>query len=239
MQDYNSNNNNKVNANTRLICLVVVLVVAFAGSIYGSIYSYINGTHDYSVKAGNEIILVGIIFEAISLAVLYFVLSNQERNLKSIGFSFKWSDIPLSVAIVIFSYIIFVIANISFHKIYFFINGHEFNKIEFKNPYIQSGLTIFSLMLVLINPFYEELIVRAYTITELMDLTNSKFIAIFFSSILQSLYHLYQGGASAFSLFLLFTFNSIYFAKTKRIWPLILAHLYFDLLALLYYSARK
>jgi len=52
----------------------------------------------------------------------------------------------------------------------------------------------------LLNPFFEELIVRAYLMTEIMDLTGSAMLAIATSVLLQASYHLYYGWFGALAL---------------------------------------
>jgi hypothetical protein len=48
-------------------------------------------------------------------------------------------------------------------------------------------------------------------------------------------YHLYQGAPKAFAEIGSFLVFSIYYAKTNRIAPVILAHLYMDMGGTLYY----
>jgi membrane protease YdiL (CAAX protease family) len=86
-----------------------------------------------------------------------------------------------------------------------------------------------------LNPFYEELIVRAYVITELKQLTNSVWKPIILSTLLQTSYHFYQGIPMALGEGAGFLVFSIYYSKTNRIAPIILAHLYIDVGATLYY----
>ncbi len=50
---------------------------------------------------------------------------------------------------------------------------------------------------------------------------------------LQTSYHLYQGLAHAISLAGFFLVLSIYYSRCGRIFPVILAHLYFDVFVLL------
>jgi membrane protease YdiL (CAAX protease family) len=85
---------------------------------------------------------------------------------------------------------------------------------------------------VLLNPFYEELIVRGFLITETEYLYQSRALAIVASVTLQSFYHLYQGLPAALvhaSTFLIF---SIYFARTRRILPVVMTHMFLDVGAL-------
>ncbi len=98
------------------------------------------------------------------------------------------------------------------------------------------GISIATLLFVCLNPFFEELIVRAYVITEVKQLTGSAAKAVLLSTALQTSYHLYPGAPMAFSIGAAFLVVSIYYSKTGRITPVILAHLYFDLGTTLWFA---
>jgi len=82
---------------------------------------------------------------------------------------------------------------------------------------------------VLLNPFFEELIVRAYLMTEVQDLTGSSALAILVSVIVQFSYHLYYGWAGAISLSFQFLIFALYYARSRNISPVIVAHGLFDI----------
>ncbi len=83
------------------------------------------------------------------------------------------------------------------------------------------------------NPFFEELIVRAYLMTEVRTLTGSWILSAALSVVVQSSYHLYYGWGGAIALSFLFLAFSIYYARTQRATPIIIAHGIFDFLALI------
>jgi membrane protease YdiL (CAAX protease family) len=82
---------------------------------------------------------------------------------------------------------------------------------------------------VLLNPFFEELIVRAYLMTEVSELTGSSFLAITVSVAVQFSYHLYYGWIGAISLSFSFLIFAVYYARSRRILPVIVAHGIFDI----------
>jgi membrane protease YdiL (CAAX protease family) len=100
------------------------------------------------------------------------------------------------------------------------------------------GITLATILFQFLNPFFEEMIVRAYVMTELRFQTNSVSKPVIFSTLLQMSYHFYQGAPLAFSLGAGFLVFSIYYSKTNRIAPIILGHLYMDVGGTLYYSAH-
>jgi membrane protease YdiL (CAAX protease family) len=70
-------------------------------------------------------------------------------------------------------------------------------------------------------------------ITETTFLIGEKDAAVLLSVILQTSYHLYQGLLPALVLGVVFLIFSLYFAKRGRILPVVLAHLYMDVIAFL------
>jgi hypothetical protein len=65
-----------------------------------------------------------------------------------------------------------------------------------------------------------------------MDLGGSRGLAIGVSVAIQISYHLYQGAANVLVLIAVFTLFSIYYAQTRNIVPVIVAHLWMDLIPL-------
>ena len=94
------------------------------------------------------------------------------------------------------------------------------------------GISGLSIALVCLNPFFEEFIVRGYLMSEIFDLGGSSVLAVLISISVQMSYHLYQGLANAVVLTAVFAVYSIYFWKTRRIAPVVLAHFCMDAYAL-------
>jgi membrane protease YdiL (CAAX protease family) len=88
----------------------------------------------------------------------------------------------------------------------------------------------------LINPFFEELIVRAYLMTEVKALTGSWFLASLSSVAIQWSYHLYYGWDVSLSMAFTFLTFSIYFARTQKATPIVVAHGLLDIWALMWWK---
>ena len=211
--------------------LGLVLFVAFAQSLVISIYtlarsSDLSGTGVPSVR-----ILAGVILEVGALAVLLYVLFRQGRSVKEIGLNFHWADAPRSVVLAITGVVVNYVFWLFLWSFYRNLTGHPPDatprNVEFVRNFTWSGV-----FLVLINPWFEELIVRAYLITELRWLSGSTLLAVIASVVLQSSYHLYQGVIPALIYAVLFLVFSIYYVWSGRILPVILAHFYFDAMAI-------
>ena len=87
-------------------------------------------------------------------------------------------------------------------------------------------------ILLITNAIFEESLVRAYLMTEIVYFTRKPWLALFVSTVVQSTYHLYQGVAPAVSDLGLFAVFSFFYMRTGRIWPVILAHMILDALAM-------
>jgi membrane protease YdiL (CAAX protease family) len=85
----------------------------------------------------------------------------------------------------------------------------------------------------LLNPFFEELIVRAYLMTEVMELTGSSTLAVALSVGVQFSYHLYYGWVGAISLSFFFLVFALYYVRSSCALPVIVAHGFVDVYALL------
>lgn len=70
----------------------------------------------------------------------------------------------------------------------------------------------------------EELIVRAYLMTEVADLTGHMGLAVLASVGFQTLCHLYQGTSAALANAGAFFVAAVFYASTRRATPLIVAH---------------
>jgi membrane protease YdiL (CAAX protease family) len=145
----------------------------------------------------------------------------------------RWSlrDAALGLPIALASYISYAISYYAIYYIHYAIYGAPIPQ----TPVVQifGHLGYAAIPFVLVNPFFEELIVRAYLMTELIDLTGSSALAIAVSVALQFSYHLYYGWWNALSLAFQFLIFALFFAASRRALPIITAHALFDLYALL------
>ncbi len=93
----------------------------------------------------------------------------------------------------------------------------------FSSFYMVQHPPVLAIPFFLQNPFFEELIVRAYLMTEIGELTGSWLLAVLVSSLVQASYHLYYGmGRRAASCFFSSCILSIYYraqgTRDRRAW---------------------
>lgn len=216
----------------RLLELLLVIGVAFGGPLYFSFYYFVFGLTTTSSPSQHG---YGVMTELLGLSVMAYVLFRQGRGPGDIGLSFSGRDLPRALLIAVVGYAAYCV----FYLVLYYA-GAAAAGAEPGSPEIAQGVfgTEFHwilLVLLFINPFFEELIVRAYLMTEVKGLTGSAVIAVTVSVAVQTLYHLYQGALMALTEAGLFLVFSLYFGRWGRIMPVVLAHLLFDLMAWSFY----
>ena len=152
----------------------------------------------------------------------------RQQSFADLGFRWTWKNVPPSIILVICGRIAFFAV---YQAIYFAkltALSHQSSSAYVSRYLFGYGINWFTLADQFLNPFFEELIVRAYLMTEITFLTNSASKAILISTALQTSYHFYQGAPAAIAHGATFLIYSIYYARTNRIGPIVLAHLYVD-----------
>jgi membrane protease YdiL (CAAX protease family) len=74
----------------------------------------------------------------------------------------------------------------------------------------------------------EEIVVRGYAQTRLEQLGAPTAVIVLLPTALWGVLHVYQGVGAALTIFCLGLMYAVYFHRTRRLWPLILAHALFD-----------
>jgi len=177
-----------------------------------------------------------IAYQAVGISLLYVVLRRQKRRLQDIGFSSSINVRQIGDSVGLFLAGFFLTEIFRFSVIPFLLVLPP-NR---PNPAVAFGTTItfFTLIFVCINAFHEELLVRAFLISEVESLYRSAGWAVLASVALQTSYHLYQGLPAALSHIPVFALFSFYYLRKRQIFPVILAHLHFDLVALAIFAYR-
>jgi membrane protease YdiL (CAAX protease family) len=117
-------------------------------------------------------------------------------------------------------------------------SGDRPHVADIGNYLLGTSISMVAVLSAILNGFFEELIVRGYLMTEVKRFTGSIVFAILCSVAVQTSYHFYQGGPTALAHVGTFMVFAVYYAKTNRILPPILAHAALDLNALVMYALR-
>jgi membrane protease YdiL (CAAX protease family) len=217
---------------TRVTDLAVVLIITILPAILRSSYFLVQGdVLPTTVQSLSFTAFYNAVVDASGILLLVYILHIRGRSLSDLGWSRRWLDLVFGVALAIGAYLFyaFLLADI---KMLFPRSADQLinaKNVEFLYAHFSWSL----LLLLLVNPFSEELIVRGYLMTELKAITGSKWWTIVASVLLQTSYHLYQGVGHAFLLGVIFLIFAIFYAGTGRLTPVVIAHLIMDLAILL------
>jgi len=217
----------------RLLGLLIVLAVAFLSSVVHSIARVVGFDLSYPDSLVKLTYFDGILRELTSLAVLAYVVQFDGRTFRDLGLNFSARDLP-------YGFLLWVVATGCYRLVYpIILSVSESMGWHPAVPYVPSlrlGLGLLTYCFIAVNPVFEEMIVRAFLMSETLALTGSASLAVLCSVLLQTSYHLYQGVPYALALVPLFLIFSIYYAHTRRIFPLIVAHFITDLYAHLHHA---
>ena len=224
-----------VSQRRRIAGLLLVLAVAFLSSVLSSISRV--GGNSYTTPDA----LLGfryfetLLHQLVSLALLAYVVKQNRQGWGALGLGYRAQDLVHGIILwgitswsyrLLMPYILTLCEWLGWHHVAPYLPGAKL------------GLSLLTLCFVIVNPVFEEMIVRAFLMSETITLTGSTTLAILFSVALQTSYHLYQGVPYAIALGLIFLIFSIYYARTHRILPVIVAHLLADFFFHLRYIIR-
>jgi membrane protease YdiL (CAAX protease family) len=216
----------------RLQHLGIVLAVSLAHPIVGSTYVLLGGTSSTSPLQQDYRLVAGLVSETTSLLLLWYVMSKQGKSWGDIGWKVRFTDIPRAIGLFMAALIVPVFVSTPVQYVYWAFSGHWLAPKSL-HAILGFGISFLSIAFACVNPFFEELIVRGYAMSEVMGVGGSAGLAIVVSVAVQLSYHLYQGLAHAIALAAVFTILSIYYAQTRNIVPVVFAHLLLDVTAVL------
>ncbi len=207
--------------------LWLVLTVGFLIPFVRSLGIFLGWWHPGPATAYRFV--VRITFELVGLLCLYLVLSYQKKRFQDIGLSLavRLADLGHSFALFFGALFASAILGLALRLLYVFLGRAPRPQLD-RAAVFGTAFGILPLLYVLLNPFYEELLVRAFLISETEWIYGSTALAILISVALQTSYHLYQGLPLALSHIPAFLLFSLYFVRTRRILPVILAHMLMD-----------
>jgi membrane protease YdiL (CAAX protease family) len=207
----------------------LVLWVACGGAFLNSLYLLKYGPGAMPSMSSARW-AIGIVQEATALLLLGYVLSRRRLGLASLGLRWSFKDAGVGVLVAGASYAAYIIGAMFVQVVHYRLYGsfsHGPTGADFfAHP------SILAIPFCLLNPFFEELIVRAHLMTEILQLTGSRALAVLVSVAVQFSYHLYYGWAGAISLSFLFLALALYYVRSRRALPIIVAHGLFDIAAL-------
>ena len=206
----------------------LVLFIGFADPILIAFYALFHPSYVSSPSSYPALSLAYLLLRhGTAFLVLAYVFWRQGRGLRSIGIGFRWSDPFKGVGLMILAFIVTA-------GLYYLIHGIEraFGIVPDTRSIPRTGWkerSIVDLIHGTSSPIFEEVLVRGYLMTEFFELGKPVALAITASVVLQTSYHVYYGLGTALSLSGVFLVFAAYFAKSRKLMPIIFAHLFWDL----------
>ena len=209
----------------------LVLLIACGGALLSSFYLLANGPGAAPHASSNARWIAGIVHEISSLLLLGYVLSRRGLSVRSLGLRWSIRGIGMGLLLGVFSYAAYALGSMVVQVMHLSLFGSAATGPTARDFYAHPAAA--AIPFSLLNPFFEELIVRAYVMTEAVQLTGSSALAVALSVAVQFSYHLYYGWIGALSLAFIFLLFALYYARTRSALPIIVAHGFVDIYALL------
>jgi membrane protease YdiL (CAAX protease family) len=213
--------------------LGLVLLLAFSPGILGLLILALGPEGTAEVEAQLVPSLVSIIFELFlswsPVLVVGYLLIRSREGWPGIGLTrLRAGDLGLGAVLWVASFVlVLVLAQVFSH----------FGQREV--DFLPEGLPLWfrSLQAVLIAAtagVTEEIVVRGYAQTRLEQLRAPTAVILLVPTALWGILHVYQGLGAALTIFCLGLMYAAWFHRTRRLWPLILAHTLFDMTQLVF-----
>lgn len=217
----------------RWIELILLLTVAFGSSLYRAV-GVVTG-HSSTATASQEW-LFGLFHESSALGLCAYILHKQGRSFHQLGLTARWFDPFYGFGIMLVGGLATYGTMYALYYAGFYSPATRAAHSQVITGLLSAGIGWGMVTFVIVNAFFEELIVRAYVITDLRSLTGSTLLAVVGSAVFQGTYHLYQGWQAALGATAGFVVFSLFYIWSRRITPVIIAHMLWDLCMVAYYA---
>jgi membrane protease YdiL (CAAX protease family) len=191
--------------NIRIFEVILICTIAFSGSILTSTYSFLGNSSGSSSGNSNWATwdwTIRTLREASALGLLWYVLMRHGKSFRDLGLMWTRKDIGGRLFFVWSAHWLFVQCMTPV--------SHKASVAYVGNVLFGGGIFFTTILFQFLNPFFEELVVRAYVMTEVKQLTNNATKAIIISTLLQTSYHFYQGVSVAIGHMATFLMFSIF-----------------------------
>jgi membrane protease YdiL (CAAX protease family) len=180
----------------------------------------------FVAECGSWYFLLQIAQELFLLGLTWHIIRLRGETLKDFSRPARKKDILIGLGLWLGALFFFFLSYFFLSKFFPFILTAG-RSLDLQNPWKPSlGLFIFGL----VNPFYEEGLIRGFFQTRWRQLGLPVWVGALLCALKQTSYHIYYGLGVCLSMFLGFQIWAVYYARFGRLWPLVFAHLFGDLL---------
>jgi membrane protease YdiL (CAAX protease family) len=216
--------------------LGLVLLLAFAPGILGLLVLALGSGDGTEVEARLVPAIVAAIFQLFlswsPVLVIAYLLVRSGEGWRGIGLTrFRAADAGQGVALWVASFLLVLILAQVFRQF-----GQR--EVDFLPPALPLWFRAVQAVLIAATAgATEEIVVRGYAQTRLEQLKAPTAVIVLLPTTLWGALHVYQGLGAALAIFCLGLLYAAYFHRTRRLWPLILAHALFDMTQLVFILA--
>lgn len=167
-------------------------------------------------------------FELLQAAVLVWFLWVRGWTLEKIGLSVSWRGTWHGWLLLLATYVVLMVLQWVAN---FFMPGDvqaAVQRYPSADPLVSMQLVFLAST---VNGMFEEVFVAGYVITALSQ-ARSTWTAVNVSTVIRLLYHLYQGPLALITIIPIGLIFGHFYARTRQLWPLILAHILIDIIGL-------
>jgi membrane protease YdiL (CAAX protease family) len=213
--------------------LGLVLLLAFSPGILGLLIIALGPQGTAEVEAQLLPSVVSIVFELFlswsPVLVIGFLLTRNREGWPGIGLTrLRGGDVGMGAVLWVASFILVLVLA----QLFRFFGQREVD-------FLPEGLPLWfravqAVLIAVTAGVTEEIVVRGYAQTRLEQLRAPTAMILLLPTALWGVLHVYQGLGAALTIFGLGLMYSWYFHRTRRLWPLILAHILFDMTQLVF-----
>jgi membrane protease YdiL (CAAX protease family) len=206
---------------------IIVIVVAF-GYVIGISVLAAFGRYPQAGQLTDRHLFALLIYELVLLALLLGFLRLRGWTLDRFGIRIGAAETLVGFALAGAAYLAYVLLIYTIYAVW------PRAAYAIASPHVSStGISLATVIAVsIINPVFEEIFVCGYVIAALQKARNP-WVGVHASVAIRLLYHVYQGAIAAIGVVPFGLIMALWYRRTGRLWPVIVAHGLTDFAALL------
>ena len=213
--------------------LGLILLLAFAPSLLGLLFLALGAAATGETEAEVAPSLIGIVIDLFiswsPVLVIGYLLARSREGWPGIGLTrFRGGDLAVGLILWVASFILVLVLA----QLFQYFGTREVDFLSENLPLWFRSLQ--AVLIAVTAGVTEEIVVRGYAQTRLEQLRASTAAILLLPTVLWAALHVYQGLGAALTIFGLGLMYAWYFQRTRRLWPLILAHVLFDMTQLVF-----
>lgn len=213
---------------------LVVVSWAFGLPIFASILSLGTGGEVSAASGGtlvftNDALISIVVFELVQSVFLVWFLKVRGWTLEKLGLAITWRGTGWGWLLMVMTYVLAMgVQTVADWTMPVQMHAAAAAKFPAADPNLSMQLVFLAST---VNGIFEEVFVAGYIISALREV-RGVWTAINASTVVRLLYHLYQGPIGIMTVVPMGLLYGYFFARTRQLWPLILAHVLIDIIGL-------